>query len=173
MKRLLLLVPVMVTFTFGVACNGDDSPTDPSDETVTFLAQLSPANEIPAVTGAEASGSGTARIVFRLERDSANAITDAEADFQVTLAGFPPNTALTMAHIHAGEADDVGDVVVNTRLAPGQVTLTTGTATFVREDINVPPVLATQILNASDDYYFDVHTTLNPSGVARGQLVKQ
>jgi hypothetical protein len=173
MKRLPLLVPVMTTLVFAAACNGDDSPTDPSDETVTFLSQLSPANEIPAVTGAEARGSGTARIVFRLERDSANAITDAEADFQVTLAGFPPNTALTMAHIHVGESDDVGDIVVNTGLAAGQVTLTTGTSTFVREDINVTPTLAQQILNAPDDYYFNVHTTLNPSGVARGQLVKQ
>ena len=173
MKRWLALIPVVATLAIAGACNGDDSPTDPSDETVTFLAQLSPANEIPPVTGAEARGSGTARIEFRLERDSANAITDAEADFQVTLAGFPPNTALTMAHIHIGEADDVGDVVVNTDLAAGQVTLTTGTATFVKEDINVPPALATQILNAPDDYYFNVHTTLNPSGVARGQLIKQ
>ena len=173
MKRLRLFAPVMALFAIAAACNGDDSPTDPSDETVTFLAQLSPANEIPAVAGAEAAGSGTARIDFRLERDSANAITDAEADFQVTLAGFPPNTALTMAHIHAGEADDVGDVVVNTGLAAGQVTLTTGTATFVREDINVSPALATQILTAPDDFYFNVHSTVNPSGVARGQLVKQ
>jgi hypothetical protein len=173
MKRLLLLVPVMAMLAIAAACNGDDSPTDPSDETVTFLAQLSPANEIPAVTGAEASGSGTARIVFRLERGSANAITDAEADFQVTLAGFPPNTALTMAHIHDGEADEIGDIVVNTGLAAGQVTLTTGTATFTKEDINVPPALAQQILDAPDEFYFNVHSTLNTAGVARGQLVKQ
>ena len=54
MKRLLHLVPVVATLAISVACNGDDSPTDPSDETVTFLAQLSPANELPAVTGPEA-----------------------------------------------------------------------------------------------------------------------
>jgi hypothetical protein len=153
--------------------NNDDSPTDPSDETVTFLAQLSPAKEIPAVTGAEAAGSGTARIMFRLDRDSANTITDAEADFQVTLAGFPPNTPLTMAHIHDGESDDVGDIVVNTNLAAGQVTLTTGATTFTREDISVPPSLAQQIINTPSDFYFNVHSSLNPSGMARGQLVKQ
>ena len=173
MKRLLLLVQVIVIFAIAAACNDNDSPTDPSGNTVTFLAQLSPAKEIPAVTGTEASGSGTARIDLRLERNSANAITDAEADFQVTLAGFPPNTALTMAHIHDGEANEVGDIVVNTGLAAGQVTLTTGTATFVKEDINVPPTLAQQIINAPDDFYFNVHTTLNPLGVARGQLVRQ
>ena len=174
MKRLPLLIPVMAMLAIAAACNGDDdSPTDPSGETVTFLAQLSPGNEIPAVTGAEAVGSGTVRIVFRLERDSANVITDAEADFQVTLAGFPLNTALTMAHIHEGEADEIGDIVVNTGLAAGQVTLTTGAATFVKEDINVSPALAQRIIDAPEEYYFNVHSTLNTAGVARGQLDKQ
>jgi hypothetical protein len=174
MKRVLFLVPIVAVLTVATACNGDDdSPTDPSDETVTFLAQLSPANTIPAVTGAEATGGGTARIVFRLERNSANAITDAEADFQVTLAGFPPNAALTMAHIHEGEDDDSGDIVVNTGLAGGQVTLTTGAASFVRDDINVSPTLAQQIIDNPDEFYFDVHSVANASGMARGQLVKQ
>jgi len=40
-------------------------------------------------------------------------------------------------------------------------------------NVNVPPTLATQILNSPDDYYFNVHTTLNTGGAARGQLVKQ
>ena len=174
MTRLILLLPLAAMLAAVAACdNNDDSPTDPSDETVTFLAQLSPASEIPAVTGAEAVGSGTARIVFRLDRDSANTITDAEADFQVTLAGFPPNTALTMAHIHDGNVKEVGDIVVNTNLAAGQVTLTTGATTFNRDDINVPPSLAQQIINTPSEFYFNVHTSLNPAGVARGQLVKQ
>src|SRR5262245_48674861 len=173
MKRLLLLLPLAAVLTTIASCDNDDSPTDPSDETVTFLAQLSPDSEIPPVTGSEAKGSGTARIVFRLDRDSANVITDADADFQVTLAGFPPNTALTMAHIHDGNVKEVGDIVVNTNLAAGQVTLTTGANTFNREDINVPPSLAQQIINTPAEFYFNVHSSQNPSGLARGQLVKQ
>lgn len=173
MRRLFLALSLTIVLAGSVACDNDDSPTDPSDETVTFLAQLLPSNEIPVVTGAEAVGSGTARIVFRLDRDGANAITDAAAEFQVTLAGFPPNTALTMAHIHEGEADEVGDIVVNTSLVAGQVTLTTGATTFTREDINVPPTLAQQIINTPSDFYFNVHSSLNPSGVVRGQLVRQ
>jgi hypothetical protein len=174
MKWLILWLPLAFVLAAAAACdNNDDSPTDPSDETVTFLAQLSPANEIPAVTGAEAPGSGTVRIVFRLDRNSANTITDAQADFQVTLAGFPPNTGLTMAHIHDGKAGEVGDIVVNTNVAAGQVTLTTGATTFVREDITVPPSLAQQIINTPSEFYFNVHSSLNPAGMARGQLVKQ
>jgi hypothetical protein len=174
MKGAFLVLPLMTLLAGVAACdNDDDSPTDPSDETVTFLAQLLPANEIPAITGPEAAGSGTARIVFRLDRDGSNAISDADADFQVTLAGFPTNTALTMAHIHDGEADDIGDIVVNTGLVAGQVTLTTGATTFTREGINVPPTLAQRIIDTPSDFYFNVHSSLNPSGVARGQLVKQ
>jgi hypothetical protein len=173
MRRLLFAIPVMTVVGLAAACGDNDSPTEPSDETVIFLAQLSPANQLPAVTGAEAAGSGTVRIVFRIDRDSANAITDAEADFQVTLAGFPPNTAVTMAHIHAGEADDTGDIAVNTGLAAGQVTLTTGAATFAKEDLNVAPALAQQIISTPDDFYFDVHSAVNPSGVVRGQLTRQ
>jgi hypothetical protein len=37
----------------------------------------------------------------------------------------------------------------------------------------VPPSLAQQILNTPSDFYFNVHSSLNPSGIARGQLVKQ
>ena len=172
MKRLLLLLPLATVLTT-IACGNDDSPTTPSDETVTFLAQLSPASEIPPVTGAEARGSGTARIVFRLDRDNASVITNADADFQVTLAGFPPNTALTMAHIHDGSISDVGDIVVNPNLAAGQVTLTTGATAFNRDDINVPPSLAQQIINTPAEFYFNVHSSQNPSGLVRGQLVKQ
>lgn len=173
MKRVLWMVPIVAILAIAAACDDDDSPTDPSDETVTFLAQLSPANEVPAVSGPEASGSGTARIVFHIDRDSGGAITDVDADFQVTLAGFPAGTPLTMAHIHEGEAGETGDIVVNTGVAEGQITLTTGATTFTRDDINVPPALAQQILNTPADYYFNVHSTLHPAGMARGQLVKQ
>jgi CHRD domain len=172
MRRWLFAILAISMLAVATACN-DDSPTDPSDETVTFLAQLSPAQEVPPVTGIEASGSGTARIVLRLERNSSNAITDAAADFQVTLAGFPQNTAVTTAHIHEGETDDIGDIVVNTGVAAGQVTLTIGTVTFVREDINVSPTLAQRIIDDADDFYFDVHSALNVGGMVRGQLVKQ
>ena len=32
---------------------------------------------------------------------------------------------------------------------------------------------AQQIIDNPNGYYFNVHTTLNPGGAARGQLVKQ
>jgi len=87
------------------ACGSKSPSTTPSTtaaNTVVFTAALSPTNEVPPVTNAEASGTGVATITLNLTRDSAGTITAATVTFQVNLIGFPANTNLTAAHIHAG-----------------------------------------------------------------------
>ena len=138
-----------------------------------FIAQLAPANEVPPVTNAEASGSGTASIELVINRDSGGAIASATANFQVSLTGFPPGTALAMAHIHRGTVGVVGVIEVDTGLTTGQTVLTTGSGTFIRTGIAVTPVVAQQILSNPAGFYFNVHSVLNPEGMARGQLVRQ
>jgi hypothetical protein len=166
------------TFGFAAACD-DDGPTDPTDETITFTAQLSPANEVPAVTNAESTGSGTATIVFDVDRDSAGTITAATANFQVNLTGFPAGTPLTMAHIHTGAAGVNGGILVDTGLVPNEVTLTTGAGNFTKNGIGnsgtngLTVAEAQDIINNPAGFYFNVHSVLNPGGMARGQLVKQ
>jgi hypothetical protein len=157
------------------ACDDDDDdgPLTPSDETITFIATLSPANEVPAVTGAEATGGGTATIVLHVDRGVGNDITDASADFQVALGNFPPGTSLTGAHVHRGTAGDNGDIVVNTGLTPGEVQLTTGAGAFSEMNVDVAAGLAEQIVANPSQFYFNVHSATNPNGVARGQLVRQ
>jgi len=172
MNRLLRAVIAVGILAVAPACD-DDSSTNPSDEEITFVAQLSPANEVPPVTGPEASGSGTATIVLHLNRDNGNAIVSATADFTVTLAGFPSGTALTMAHIHRGAIGVIGDIVVDTGLTAGQVLLTTGSGSFTRDGIGVTPALAQEILTSPAAFYFNVHSVLNGGGMARGQLVRQ
>jgi hypothetical protein len=36
----------------------------------------------------------------------------------------------------------------------------------------VDPAVAQNIINNPSAFYFNIHSTLNPGGVARGQLVK-
>jgi hypothetical protein len=124
------------------------------------------------VTGPEAAGAGTATIMLRVDRDG-NAIDSASADFQIALANFPAGTALTGAHIHRGAAGENGDIVLNTGLTPGEVQLTTGAGAFSKTSITVSPALAQQILTNPAQFYFNVHSSANPNGVARGQLVRQ
>jgi len=156
---------------FAAACGGS-STTAPSATNPSFTTTLSPANEVPAIAGAEASGSGTVTVTFDTTVNAGN-ITAATATFNVTLSGFPPNTPINIAHIHPGAAGVNGTVLVNTGLAAGQVVLANGSGSFTRGPITMTPEVAQAIINTPENYYFNVHSTTNPGGVARGQLHRQ
>jgi len=151
-----------------VGC-GDDSTT-PSSVPPKFTAALSPANEVPPITNAEASGSGTAAITFNLSKDAAGNITAATADFAVTLTGFPAGTTLTAAHIHPGAAGVNGSPLVNLNLTPGATILTNGSGSFNVNGITMSATDAQTIMNTPANFYFNVHSTVNGGGFTRGQL---
>jgi hypothetical protein len=170
MKRLFFLLTAVLLIA--PACS-DDNPTTPSLPTdPRFTATLLPANEVPPVSNAEQSGTGTVTITLHITRDAAQTITAATADFQVTLTGFPPGTPITAAHIHNARAGLVGGTTNNLGLAPGEVVLgANGSGTFTKNGITFNSLTHVQnILNDFNGFYFNVHSTLNPGGVARGQL---
>jgi filamentous hemagglutinin family protein len=138
----------------------------------TFTAALSPANENPAIVGAEAAGSGTATVTMITTKDAAGNVTAATATFVVNLSGFPAGTPINIAHIHQAAAGVNGSVVVNSGLTAGQNVLTTGSGSFTASNLTVDAALANLILTNPAGFYFNVHSTLNPGGVARGQLVR-
>lgn len=148
------------------------SPSTPPPTNPTFTADLRPANEVPPVTNAESGGSGQVTITLIVTRDSANAVTAATANFVANFSGFPAGTTLTGAHIHPGAAGSNGGVVVNTAIAQGEIVFANGTGSLSKTVTGVDPAVATAILNNPAGYYFNVHTALNPGGVARGQLVR-
>jgi len=173
MKRLSVLLAAIAVLAAGCS---KDNPVAPADDNhVQFKATLLPANEAPTpISGPEAVGSGAATIDFTLTRDSAGAITSATANFRVDVTGFPATTAITAAHIHTGAAGVAGAILVSASVAPGEVTLTNGATTFSRLNIAITPVSNAQaIINNPAGFYFNVHTSANPGGVMRGQLVKQ
>jgi hypothetical protein len=162
---------VVCVLACAAAC--EKSPTKPSEETARFGAQLLPASEVPPVQNIEVSGAGTALVTFKISRDSAGAISGAIADFQVNVSGFPASTALTGAHIHRGAVATNGIVVVDTGLGPGEVNLIAGIGSFTKIGIPLGPALMQEILDSPSTFYFDIHTLANPTGVARGQLIRQ
>jgi hypothetical protein len=156
-----------------VGCGGDSSPTEPSQGTTTtstFTVPLSPANEVPGITNADASGSGTATIALTVTRDGSGTIASATANFQISVTGFPPGTAVTDAHIHNGAAGSNASVYVNTGLSSGELAITNGSGSVAKNGINVPADRAAAILSNPAGHYFNVHTALNPAGAIRGQL---
>lgn len=177
MKRFAMLALVLA---FAVSC--DDSPTSPSGNpnVARFTAILLPANEVPPIasTNADAGASGTMQMTMTVTRDGANNITGATYDFQFNVTGFPANTRLTGAHIHNGPAGANAGVVVAVPLTADESTLASGQATFIKSNLSstsaaVPPAtVATNIFNNPAGNYFNVHTTVNPGGAVRGQLVR-
>jgi CHRD domain-containing protein len=171
MRRLAVFAVLVSIASWGCS---DKTPTNPAALKPTFTAELRPANEVPPISNAENTGSGTATITFDVTRDGAGNITSGTATFVVNLTGFPAGTPFNIAHIHAAAAGSNGSIVFSTSLVAGEVVANaTGAATFTKTGIAPPdPAILQQIVNNPAGYYFNVHSTLNPSGVARGQLVK-
>ena len=175
MKRLALIALVLA---FGMSC--DDSPTSPSDNpnVARFTAILLPSNEVPAITNADASASGTMQLTMTVTRDSANVITGATYDFVVNFTGFPANTTLTGAHIHNAGAGTNAGVVVGLPLTATDTSVPSGQGSITKTNLpstsaTVPAATVAQgVFNNPAGNYFNVHTTLNTGGAIRGQLVK-
>ena len=153
---------------------GKDNPTtltpaaDPK-----FTATLLPSNEVPAVSNADQTGSGTVTVTMHNTKDAAGNITASTADFTFSLSGFPAGTTLTAAHIHPGAAGVNGSPAWNLLLVSGANVLTNGSITLTVNGVTPTDVATAQaIINNPAGFYFNVHTTLNTGGAARGQLVR-
>lgn len=149
----------------------NNSPTLPSDA-IAFTAQLLPANVVPPVGNSESTAIGNLTMTMSLTRDAAGNITNATVDFQVGLTGFPTITTLTMAHLHRGNVGVEGPIMVDTGLNVNEVILQNGSGAILKGGIAVSPQLAQDLLNTPSTFYFDVHTSLNPGGALRGQLIR-
>jgi len=160
-----------LAFAFAAAACGSSSPTSPTPAPKpTFTAQLSPANEVPPVTGPEASGSGTVTITFDTTKDASGNITAATATFVVNLTGFPDGTTVTAAHIHKAAAGTNGSVVISANVTSTPLANGSGTLTLTNSSPDIPTVQ--DVINNPGSYYFNVHSSAHPGGFARGQLTR-
>jgi CHRD domain len=174
MKRFAIMT-AMAMLAAGCGSSNPNTPSTPPNS-VTFTAALSPANEVPPVTNADASATGTGTFKMDLTRDSSGAITAATATFIFSVSGFPANTNIILGHIHTGGPGGTGNPVVNTGLtAASPIVLPNGSATNQTiANIPVNPVsVAQQIIDNPNGFYYNLHTLNNPGGAIRAQLVKQ
>ncbi len=174
MKRLSVLAVALALVAVGCGSSSSSSTTSPSaSANPVFTASLSPANEVPPVTNSESTVVGAATITFNTTKDGVGNITAATANFAVTLSGFPAGSTVNIAHIHEGATTCVCPVVVSTTIKAGDVTVSSGgLASFTLTGIAADAAVVQRILANPGGFYFNVHTTLNASGVARGVLVK-
>jgi hypothetical protein len=153
------------------AAGCDDDSTSPSNLPIVLTANLSPANEVPPITNAESSGQGAVQVTFNVTRDGTGNITGGTADFHFQLSGFPSSMTIVAAHIHPGAAGVNGGVLVNTGIVAGSpLAQSDGVISFSVSGVSVPAATLQAIVNNPAGYYFNVHSPVNPGGVARGQL---
>jgi hypothetical protein len=161
--RIFLAASLLAALGLSQGCSDDDDLTAPVLETE-FTATLIGASERPNPVTTTATGTATVTIV------NENSLT-----FTVTVANL---TNITAGHIHVGSAAVAGAVIVG--LAPA--TLPTGTFTGILNSGTItvatlagaPVTMASLIaLIRNGDAYINVHTTANPGGEIRGQLVPQ
>jgi hypothetical protein len=124
------------------------------------------------VTNAESSARGAAQITLDVTRSTTNAITGATATFYFQLTGVPGGTRFVGAHIHPGAAGTNGPVIVSTGLTAAEPLTMPGSGVleFTVAGVTVDAATAQAIVNNPAAFYFNVHTPLNPGGMARGQL---
>jgi len=136
-------------------------------QTITFNAQLSGGNEpVVVVTGSV----GTAVVTW-------NTATKA-GTYRVDVYNMPVGT--TASHIHAGAVGAGGPVIINFTVPAGGISNDYAlSGTFGCSDVTVR---APQGINSCEDFeqalllnntYVNVHSTANPGGEIRGQLIRQ
>ena len=136
-------------------------------QTITFNAQLNGGNEpVVVVTGSV----GTAVVTW-------NTVTKT-GTYRVDVYNMPVGT--TASHIHAGAVGAGGPVIINFTVPAGGISNDYGlSGTFGCSDVTVR---APQGINSCEDFeqalllnntYVNVHSTVNPGGEIRGQLIRQ
>jgi len=136
-------------------------------QTITFTANLNGGQEIPVVV----TGSvGTATVTWNTATKTGT--------YRVDVYNMPVGT--TASHIHAGAVGAGGPVIVNFTVPAGGISNDYALqGTFACSDV---VARAAQGINSCEDFeqalllnntYANVHSTNNPGGEIRGQLIKQ
>lgn len=138
-----------------------------------LLSQLSPLNEVPPISGLNASGFCSVTLITTALADGT--LTSGEVIFDANYTGFPEGTNFTGFHIHSGAAGVNGPVVINTGLAGTIPAVAPGDGNL-RYEVESPMNNAAAVsalnglLGNPQNYYVNIHTTANPGGAIRGQL---
>lgn len=147
-----------------------------SVDTIPFLAVMQPGNEVPAITD---TSSGTAIIWVHVVKDATGAITSGSVDFDVSTK-FSGAVTATGLHIHNGAAGVNAGVVIPTDLSSTNTIAIDATGqTRIQKQVQfpttpavVPLTIITDLIANPQGYYANIHTSVNPGGAMRGQLMR-
>jgi uncharacterized protein (TIGR03437 family) len=142
--------------------------------TTPFLTQLLPANETPPIT----DGSTANVIVFvHTIRDSSGVVTSGSVEFRVATR-FSGAVTVTGLHIHKGAAGVAGSIVIGTDVnaSDKKIAIDASGRANILKQVQFPQTgvdlgTVVDLLANPQSYYVNIHTTDNPDGAMRGQLL--
>jgi hypothetical protein len=139
-------------------------------ETLFYKATLLPENEVPSVTGVDASAS--VMITLDVTRDSSGNVTSGAIMFDASYQFAAPPITFVGFHIHQGLAGTSGPIVIDSKLSSFTDSVGTGTITRILSLPTSDTMLATlkSIIANPQGFYVNMHTSDHPGGVIRGQL---
>jgi len=176
MRRSIIGAMVLAAALTASMCGGSDNPTGPSNTgPLVFTAALSGTNEVPPIAGNEANGRGNATVTINVPRDGSGTPTGGgTVNFSVQISGLPGGTPIILGHIHEAAAGVNGGVRVSTDLSAAApfVLDGAGSGNLVFNDKAVPADVAQRIYANPAGFYVNFHSTNNPGGVIRGQMVR-
>ena len=174
MSRLYLSIFALGLTLAAVGC-GKDTPATPTPAAdPKFTATLSPANETTAVVGGDVTGSGTVTVTVHATKDASRQCHGSDR-------GLHRDAVRLSSRNGADRRAYSSQAPLASRAAWSgawvwrrwRVTLPNGSTTFTKTAVTPTDVATAQgVLNNPAGYYFNVHTTVNTGGAARGQLVK-
>ncbi|MFN0085027.1 MAG: CHRD domain-containing protein [Blastocatellia bacterium] len=140
-------------------------------EIFTVTVMMSPANEVPPITGLAATAG--MEVTLNITRDGTGAITGGTARFLGSVA-FPGSITITGLHIHEGVTGANGGVRIDSGLsAANPLILATGAGLIDRTSANITDAaLLTRLLTTPTGFYVNLHTSVNPAGAVRAQIIK-
>lgn len=139
-------------------------------ETYFYRANLLPSNEVPAITDLNASAS--VLVTLDITRDSSGNITSGAVMFDASYQ-FPANVTFIGLHIHTGQAGENGPVVINSGVSSVVDSVGAGRITKIVSLSSSQAMLDTlkAVLTNPQRHYVNLHTSVNPGGAVRGQLL--
>lgn len=171
MKNRVLSLVGLVAAVAAIGC-ASDSTTATVNNLVTFKATMTPGEEVPAPPVAS-TASGT--FIAQLDTVTKQFIYD------ITFTGL--TSGATLGHIHGPAAVGVAaGTTINFATLPGasfSVGATSGTAhgaIFLTPDVAITATISGDSLRKlliAGQTYANIHTSGNPQGEIRGQIIKQ
>lgn len=139
-------------------------------EILTATVPLTPGAEVNPSPPAPPNATGFTTLIVDVYRDPAGNIVGGTINFE-TFFNFPGGPiTLTGHHIHEGAAGANGPVVFDTRLATQTFPTGSGRISLLAQGLQ-PDAFRRFIANPAG-FYVNLHTSNNPGGAIRGQIVR-